>query len=189
MTSRERILDRVRRNQPPHEEVNAIEWRALTFSNPQQKFEETLASIGGKLLMIDRPEDIESHLNNSFLSTANRISGIPEVIGGRLSDYPHSYCDVLLCILEGALAIAENGAVWIPNKLMPDRVLPFICEHLVLVLKSGNIVNNMSEAYDRIDANYEYGTFIAGPSKTADIEQSLVLGAHGPKSLTVFLLK
>jgi L-lactate utilization protein LutC len=37
-------------------------------------------------------------------------------------------------------------------------------------------------------ADYGFATFIAGPSKTADIEQSLVLGAHGPRSMTVFLL-
>lgn len=51
----------------------------------------------------------------------------------------------------------------------------------------------MHAAYDRIAAleaaaAYGFSTFIAGPSKTADIEQSLVLGAHGPISLTVFLL-
>jgi L-lactate dehydrogenase complex protein LldG len=36
--------------------------------------------------------------------------------------------------------------------------------------------------------SYGFATFIAGPSKTADIEQSLVLGAHGPRSLIVFLI-
>ena len=47
----------------------------------------------------------------------------------------------------------------------------------------------MHEAYDLIgDKDYGFATFIAGPSKTADIEQSLVLGAHGPKTMTVFLL-
>ena len=48
----------------------------------------------------------------------------------------------------------------------------------------------MQHAYERIgSSNPNFGTFIAGPSKTADIEQSLVLGAHGPKTLTVFLLR
>jgi L-lactate dehydrogenase complex protein LldG len=48
----------------------------------------------------------------------------------------------------------------------------------------------MQHAYERIGSlNQNFGTFIAGPSKTADIEQSLVLGAHGPKTLTVFLIK
>ena len=47
----------------------------------------------------------------------------------------------------------------------------------------------MHHAYDRIaQAEYPFGLFLAGPSKTADIEQSLVLGAHGSRSMTVFLL-
>jgi L-lactate dehydrogenase complex protein LldG len=92
-------------------------------------------------------------------------------------------------VLPGNFGVAENGAVWITESGMGDRALPFICEHLLLVLPLTEILSNMHEAYERIgDLKYDLGTFIAGPSKTADIEQSLVLGAHGPKSLTVILV-
>jgi L-lactate dehydrogenase complex protein LldG len=71
---------------------------------------------------------------------------------------------------------------------MLDRALPFICENLILVVQRKNIIPTLHEAYELIaDSNYDYGTLIAGPSKTADIEQSLVLGAHGPKTLAVFI--
>ncbi len=97
--------------------------------------------------------------------------------------------NVSVAILAGHFAVAENGAVWITEEKMGDRVLPFICEHLVLVVDASAVHESMQDAYELLDSSdHSFGTFIAGPSKTADIEQSLVLGAHGPKTLTVFLL-
>ena len=85
--------------------------------------------------------------------------------------------------------MAENSAVWIQEAQIGLRVLPFICQHLALVISQKDIVPSMHEAYARIgEASYGYGVFIAGPSKTADLEQSLVLGAHGPHSLTIFII-
>ena len=72
---------------------------------------------------------------------------------------------------------------------MIERAVPFICQHLALIIEKKDIVPSMHEAYDRIASSvYGFGTFIAGPSKTADIEQSLVLGAHGPRSMVAFIL-
>jgi L-lactate dehydrogenase complex protein LldG len=69
------------------------------------------------------------------------------------------------------------------------RALPFITEHLVIVLDAANLVANMHQAYERIGLQESgFGLFIAGPSKTADIEQSLVIGAHGAKSLRVVVI-
>jgi L-lactate dehydrogenase complex protein LldG len=102
---------------------------------------------------------------------------------------PHELDGIDLAILEGQFGVAENGSIWITDKNMGDRALPYITEHLAIVLKKSEIVPTMHYAYDRIGTeSYNLGTFIAGPSKTADIEQSLVLGAHGAKSLIVFLI-
>ncbi|OYY05809.1 MAG: hypothetical protein B7Y76_00590, partial [Sphingobacteriia bacterium 35-40-5] len=93
------------------------------------------------------------------------------------------------CYLRAELGVAENGAMWISEKQMVNRLLPFICQHLVIVLNPGGLVNNMHEAYRQINATANgFGVFIAGPSKTADIEQNLVIGAHGARSLRVYLL-
>ncbi len=98
-----------------------------------------------------------------------------------------------VAVLRGAFVVAENAAVWLPEANMLHRALPFIAQHLVLVVSRDALVPNMHVAYQRIDPKRTgtpfagYGTFIAGPSKTADIEQSLVIGAHGARSLMVVL--
>ena len=125
--------------------------------------------------------------NESILSSSQEIEEILE----KGIDYTnaHAFSDLELAIVSASLAVAENGAVWITEDLVQERVLPFIAQHLALIIRPENIVPTMQEAYEQIgNAAYGFGTFIAGPSKTADIEQSLVLGAHGPKSLLVFIM-
>ena len=100
----------------------------------------------------------------------------------------HDFSNSDLVVLRGQLGVAENGAVWINDKDMGIRKLPFITSHLVLILEKKNILVDMHQAYDQIDLNHTgFGVFIAGPSKTADIEQSLVIGAHGPIKQTILL--
>ena len=104
-------------------------------------------------------------------------------------DDPHNVENVDFAVLTGEFVVAENGAVWVTDETLKHRVLHFITQHLALVVSSKNIVNNMHEAYKRLSFDgRRFGTFISGPSKTADIEQSLVIGAHGPRSHVVFLV-
>ena len=108
--------------------------------------------------------------------------GVEEISG---SD-PLALKEVELSVFPGQLAVAENGAVWVSEAEVGIRVSPFIAQHLALVVPRHRLVWNMHEAYRqvRID-DTGFGAFIAGPSKTADIEQALVIGAQGPRSLTV----
>lgn len=106
-----------------------------------------------------------------------------------LPNDPHELEDLGLAILDGQFGVAENGAIWLEDSNLGLRALPFITEHLVIVLDRQKLVETMHQGYDLIgDAKSGFGLFIAGPSKTADIEQSLVIGAHGAKSLRVVLV-
>ncbi len=99
---------------------------------------------------------------------------------------PFELNDIDLLVIDGAFGVAENGAIWVNTDVLPFRVLPFIAEHLVICIKKENLVANMHDAYAKIQSDdYGFGVFIAGPSKTADIEQSLVIGAQGPRSLGI----
>jgi L-lactate dehydrogenase complex protein LldG len=157
--------------------------------NLHDRFTNTLRSIGGGVVDLQTTSGVEEFLRQHFSHTERIISTLRLNDATVFSPTPKEYDDVEVSVLEAHFGVAENGAVWITDERMPDRVLPFICQHLVVVLKRHSIVPTLAEAYQRIgDAGYSFGVFIAGPSKTADIEQSLVLGAHGPKTMTVLLI-
>jgi len=101
-------------------------------------------------------------------------------------DDPHHLENVDFAVLRGHFCVAENGAIWVAVDNVKHRELYFIPQHISLVVPASQIVHNMHEAYSRITIGaHLFAGFISGPSKTADIEQSLVIGAHGARSLTV----
>lgn len=95
--------------------------------------------------------------------------------------------DIFIC--KAHFGVAENAAMWLDDKVLQSRILAFLPEKIILVLSAVDIVANMHQAYARIENDdFGYGLFMAGPSKTADIEQTLVTGAQGAKELTVLIL-
>jgi L-lactate dehydrogenase complex protein LldG len=133
------------------------------------------------------PTDLPAHL--ATYEAATVVSTDPRYPGNldpASIDDPLQLAGVDLAILRARLGVAENGAMWLSEREMVHRVLPFITQHLILLVDPGTIVATMHDAYRQVDiAETGFGLFVAGPSKTADIEQSLVIGAHGPRSLTV----
>lgn len=195
MSSRDKILNAVKASQPAF--VDAPDISGLITSPSDRsvnKFITALQTIGGHSKAVNNFEEIRQAIAHQFpeakriVSTFNELKDIAEVYCN--TDTIESAHDIDIAILSGHFGVAENGAVWLTEDIMCDRVLPFICQHLVVIIKAEDIVANMHEAYKLIgDRDYGFSIFIAGPSKTADIEQSLVLGAHGPISMTVFILE
>lgn len=191
--SRESILEAIKKNQPAYVDLPVIENYKQEVANIQEKYIAVLQSIGGTVHTVNKTDEIIAIIKEQFkeakriVSSLNEFSAIAEV--QTQYDDPHQLEDVDLAIIKADFGVAENSAVWITEKTLPARALPFITQHLAVVLNSEDIVASMHDAYDKIaNADYGFGVFIAGPSKTADIEQSLVLGAHGPKTMTVFIL-
>jgi L-lactate dehydrogenase complex protein LldG len=192
MDSRNKILNNIRKNQPAFPSVTEASVKGIIYQDPYLQFFAVLTTIGGVAIVISSRSEITEHLEANFPSVkriVNCVDGLSIVKDTTLSKDPHLLENVDIAIIPGIIAVAENSAVWIEDQYMGDRALPFITQHLMLVIDKKDIVNNMQEAYDKLGpVSYNFGTFIAGPSKTADIEQSLVLGAHGAKSLTVFVV-
>lgn len=197
MSSREKMLAAIAKNKPELAPLPDLEDLGVQEADLAEKFTEVAVGIGSKVFPVKGYDEIQAILRKQFGSEKRILTTVPELksLAGEgdaelASPDPHTFENVELAVMHGAFAVAENSAIWLTEEMTGQRVLPFICQHLSLIIHKSAIVADMHKAYKNIgEAAYGYGVFIAGPSKTADIEQSLVLGAHGPRSLTVFMLE
>jgi L-lactate dehydrogenase complex protein LldG len=191
--SRDSILSKIKQNQPDKQLLPDLSMLGQENFGIQ-KFKETLAGIGGNVIDVSNYEEIIDFVQNNYDGQNQRIISTVQALTQIAKtnwdlDTPNSLQNVDLAILEGSFGVAENGAIWLNENQMGQRVTPFICQYLAIILSKKDIVPTMHQAYQRIaKPENGFGVFIAGPSKTADIEQSLVLGAHGARGLVVFLM-
>jgi len=194
MSSKAEILKRIKLNQPNV----AADLPDLTVLGSEQfdtieTYKTVLKGIGGDPIEVADYTEIIKYIKSNYNLEKRLITTLPELSEIASLDWknidPHSLENVELTVIKAHFGVAENSGLWVTDDILGQRVAPFIAQYLAIIVHKSDIVRTMQQAYDRI-ANQEYGfgTFIAGPSKTADIEQSLVLGAHGARGLIVFLL-
>jgi L-lactate dehydrogenase complex protein LldG len=190
MTSRESILKSIRENKPKFSDLHETQnGDAAVATFPLiRTFIKNVSAAGGEIINASQ-EDADRIIAQTFPAALDFSK--PEVREKFSATTALSELDKIECVVfEGHFGVAENGAVWIEDKDLPHRILPFITQKLVFKLNEKNIIPNMHEAYKSIRLSATgYGVFISGPSKTADIEQSLVYGAHGAVNLTVVLIQ
>ena len=196
MSSKEDILKKYRANirqqfdMPDLSDINAI-----TYPDPLLQFMNMTKSVGGNAIEVESGRDINELICELYPDAKEIASNLPEItIATRNPDTVGRARDLNgtdVGVIRGKFGVAENGCVWIPQQ-MKEKAVCFISENLIILLPKSQIVNNMHEAYKRIefDKTYDgYGTFISGPSKTADIAQVLVMGAQAARSVTVLLMQ
>lgn len=191
MSSRETILQAVTMNKPAFIELPEMDLTlTIKYQDPIKQFISMVEAAGAKAYYENSRADLLNDLAEVKAEGKLMINLLENSGNEDLANLKASELEALdTCYIRAELGVAENGAMWISEKQMVNRLLPFICQHLVIVLNPLNVVNNMHEAYQRIDTlKSGFGVFIAGPSKTADIEQNLVIGAHGARSLRVYLI-
>lgn len=168
----------------------------LTFEDPFQQFCTVLETVGGQCFKVANVQEASEILNgfDEWKNAAIRVSVVPGVGESNFDldaiDDPHDLEKTDFAVLRGQFAVAENASVWVTDETVKHRVMYFLPQRMALVIPAAEIVHNLHEAYDRIQFGQNaFSCFISGPSKTADIEQSLVIGAHGARSLTVFAVE
>lgn len=195
MSSRNEILSAIRKVTIAPRELPSLDENWITYPNPEQHFAETLQGVGGRCVIVRNLAEAEADLRQLAPYTEAKLT-YSLVPGLGTSNFnldeqtdPHSAEQLDFVILPGEFAVAENGAVWVNEQGVRHRVVYFITQHLAFVVPRSALVHNLHQAYQRLTfESAKFGAFISGPSKTADIEQALVIGAHGARSLTVYLV-
>ena len=188
---KEELLNKLRRNVVRQFDMPSKPVDGIVYSDVTNQFVEMSKTVGAKVLEVKSSDDLNSVIREAYPNAKIFASNINGIEADLNPDTIASAADLNgtdVGIIQGELGVAENGCVWIPQT-MKERAVCFISEELVILLDKNNIVSNMHEAYKRIQMpHYGYGVFISGPSKTADIEQALVMGAQAARGVTVILV-
>ena len=190
--NKEDLLAKIRANiHTTYDMPSFDDMKGVQYADPLKQFVEMSKTVGGKVVELEKGQDINEVIKNCYPDTKVIASNLPEVtIANRNPDTVAEANDLNgtdVGVVRGVFGVAENGCIWIPQT-MKQKAVCFISEYLVILLDRKQIVNNMHEAYQRVEFNsYGYGCFISGPSKTADIAQALVMGAQAARGVTVVL--
>ena len=190
--NKEDLLAKIRANiHTTYDMPSFDDMKGVQYADPLKQFVEMSKTVGGKVVELEKGQDINEVIKNCYPDAKVIASNLPEVtIANRNPDTVAEANDLNgtdVGVVRGVFGVAENGCIWIPQT-MKQKAMCFISEYLVILLDRKQIVNNMHEAYQRIEFNsYGYGCFISGPSKTADIAQALVMGAQAARGVTVVL--
>lgn len=193
MDSRQQILDSIRQHTKEKEPKPVMNFKPISFPDKVARFIEISKGVGGDAVELKEGEDINEVIRK-YYPDAQRIGSDLDYV--TIATYkpadiekPGDMNGTDLCIIEGKIGVCENGCVWV-DQYDDLRSQFFISENLVIVLDKDALVQNMHEAYKKVaefNSDSPYSGFISGPSKTADIEQALVIGAHGAKGTLVIL--
>lgn len=189
MTSRQYILDQIRMSSRQSFDMPSFEdILPVRYADRLEQFMSAVEQVGGKTIILEQGQDVDELVRSLYPDASVIASSLTYINASVNPDMVRNASElngVDVGIVEGEMAVAENGCVWIPQT-MKERAVLFISERLVIVVDRNNIVNNMHEAYSAVE-NDSYGCFISGPSKTADIAQALVMGAQAAREVMVLI--
>ncbi len=191
MGNKDSIINNLRRNVRETYDMPDLTFGKLVYPDPVSAFIHTATTAAGaSVIEMKEGDDLNQLIHKAYPNAKTIASNIPEIKADKNPDTVNSPTELDgtdVSVVLGTIACAENACIWIPQT-MKERAVCFICEYLVIIIDRKNIVSNMHEAYSRIGmSDLGFGTFISGPSKTADIEQALVYGAQSFCGVTIII--
>ncbi len=192
MSTREMILENVKRNQPEAVPLPDVPRFDEDKTPPLERFKANVERMGGKLADIAADADLKAFVAENYPEAKVICAATPEVTGNREIDAttdPRTLEDVDLGVVRAAFGVGETGSVYLSERELAVNALGFLSQHMLVLLDPAEIVGNLHHALDRPDfAEARYSVLMTGPSATADIEGVLIHGAQGVRSLTVALV-
>lgn len=191
MSSKDDILNNIRKNKFTSFEKPDLSIKAVEYPDSLSKFISMIDIVGGKAIMLPKDADVNQVISDLYPEAKVIASNLECITIATINpdniSTPLDLNRTEVAVVKGEIGVAENGCVWIPQNVK-EKAVYFITEYLVILLSRSSIVDNMHEAYKAITfSDYGFGTFISGPSKTADIEQALVMGAQSARGVTILI--
>ncbi len=207
VTSREKILKKIRKalTNKSTQEIGDVDLESDIYVSSDEpleiQFAQNLAALNGKFIFCEN--EAEFLENFTFFAKDNNWTNIyclePALktilkkgkikFSDKEEHFPETDAGITLC----ECLIARTGSIMITSKQASGRRLPVYSNYHFVVAYTSQLVNNIKDGLKLVRDKYgsqvpSMISTISGPSRTADIEKTLVQGAHGPKELFVFLI-
>jgi len=168
---------------------------------PEVEFAYKLNENGGTFVYCENEKDFVENLKmfaqqrsmDSFFSIDEKILGLLDGSGLKLESSDDKFNTQIAGITRCDYLIGRFGSVMVSSALSSGRRMFVFPEIHIVFAYTSQVVTELKEALKGMKVKYPEKlpsqiTVISGPSRTADIEKTLVMGAHGPKELLVFVV-
>lgn len=205
-TAKERLLKKIRKalllkRDNPYPNLEELALYKQREEAPEIQFAERFMEAGGNFIYCeDEIQLVENLLAILEKEKAKRLYAWEDSLKGLLDRYEFPYFDddrdfshAEIGLTTCEALIARHGSILVSNGQSSGRRLSIYPPVHIVIADSGQVCMDIKDGLAFLQARYQQIpsmiSLITGPSRTADIEKTLVLGAHGPKALYLLLLE